>query len=168
MNITLTKKGHIKYNSQEKTIIYPNDYNSFLEQLSSNFNISSQNQIKSLLIIINKSLFKIETSEQYSNFLKDLPNDEIAQIIIFFNDNDTNIINFPSFCHICEVFPIQNIMFYCQKCDTNFCEECEKNIGYNHRHCYYKIKNMDQYEEVLNIKIKGWNNNKINKSKKKL
>ena len=50
-------------------------------------------------------------------------------------------------------------MFYCINCDTNFCEDCEKRLGYNHRHCYYKIKNIKQYEEVLDVKIDEWNKN---------
>ena len=82
-------------------------------------------------------------------------------IIKYFEDKGTT--NFPSYCHICQKFPIQNIMFYCINCDTNFCEDCEKILGNNHRHCYYKIKNIKQYEEVLDVKIDEWNKNKNEK-----
>ena len=64
-----------------------------------------------------------------------------------------NIVRFSSYCNICNKFPIINTMYYCQSCDLNLCETCEKKVGYNHRHCYYKIKNKEQYEEILNIKI---------------
>lgn len=62
--------------------------------------------------------------------------------------------SFPSQCNICQKFPILKIMYFCSKCQLNFCEDCEKNLGYNHRHCYYKIRNKEQYQEILKMEMK--------------
>ena len=72
---------------------------------------------------------------------------------LFKSEIPKKMIRYSSYCNICDQFPIVNIMYYCENCDLNFCEKCEKKIGYNHRHSYYKIKNQEQYEEILNIKI---------------
>ena len=77
-----------------------------------------------------------------------------------------NTVRFSSYCNICNKFPIINTMYYCKNCDLNLCETCEKKVGYNHRHCYYKIRNKEQYEEILNIKIDGIKKNRnINNTK---
>jgi transposase-like protein len=74
--------------------------------------------------------------------------------------------SFPSYCNSCQKFPIVKIMYYCDKCQLYLCEDCEKNLGYNHRHCYYKIRNKEQYQEILKfenqklyIKVKNENDN---------
>ena len=76
------------------------------------------------------------------------------------------VTSFPSYCNSCQKFPIVKIMYYCDKCQLYLCEDCEKNLGYNHRHCYYKIRNKEQYQEILKfenqklyIKVKNENDN---------
>jgi hypothetical protein len=72
------------------------------------------------------------------------------------------VISFPSYCNICQKFPIVKVMFFCLDCQLNLCEDCEKNLGYNHRHCYYKIRNKEQYQEILKMDAKEDDlNNKI-------
>ena len=221
MKNPMPKKAIIKYRSQKKTIILPNDYPTFLKDISSIFNITEQQKQK--IGITTNKLSKKLTSKEYIKFLKNIQKNEIPELTINLNEyndefnfiekdsydqdelalfnnksksigeefidleqilnqsieesnnelklnNDLfkseipkNVVRFSSYCNICDQFPIVNIMFYCQNCDLNFCEKCEKKIGYNHRHCYYKIKNREQYEEILNIKIneiiKNRNNN---------
>ena len=72
---------------------------------------------------------------------------------LFKSEVPKKIIRFSSYCNICNKFPIINTMYYCRNCDLNLCENCEKKVGLSHRHCYYKITNKEQYEEILNIKI---------------
>ena len=89
------------------------------------------------------------------------------------------VASFPSHCNICQKFPIVKVMYFCIDCHLNLCEDCEKNLGYNHRHSYYKIRNKDQYQEILKMEIKedemnnksknedDLNKNKIRKDKSK-
>jgi hypothetical protein len=80
--------------------------------------------------------------------------------------------SFPSYCNSCQKFPIVKIMYYCDKCQLYLCEDCEKNLGYNHRHCYYKIRNKDQYQEIVNLEGKEEEDNNqienITKSKTRM
>ena len=78
------------------------------------------------------------------------------------------VISFPSYCNICQKFPIVKVMFFCLDCQLNLCEDCEKNLGYNHRHCYYKIRNKEQYQEILKMEAKEDDlNNKIKNESEK-
>ena len=79
------------------------------------------------------------------------------------------VTNFPSYCNICQKFPIVKVMYFCFDCQLNLCEECEKNLGYNHMHCYYKIRNKQQYQEMLKMEVqkKEINNNIKEKNKNK-
>ena len=72
-------------------------------------------------------------------------NEEIAKSIL------PNMITFPSYCNMCQKFPIIKTMYYCKSCKLNLCEDCEQNLGYGHRHCYYKIRNKEQYQEIINM-----------------
>ena len=71
------------------------------------------------------------------------------------------VISFPSYCNACQKFPIVKILYYCNKCELYLCEDCEQNIGYNHRHCYYKIRNKEQYQEMVKIDSKKEEENNI-------
>ena len=75
-------------------------------------------------------------------------------------------ISFPTHCNICQKFPIMRIMYFCNECQLFLCEECEKKLGYNHRHCYYKIRNKQQYQEMMNMEIKKNESATKNKIKK--
>ena len=63
------------------------------------------------------------------------------------------VASFPTYCNICEKFPIMRTMYFCNECQLIMCDECEKKLGYNHRHTYYKIRNNDQYQEVMNMQF---------------
>ena len=61
-------------------------------------------------------------------------------------------------CNFCQKNQMVTV-FYCKNCSIFFCTDCEKKIGKNHQHCYYKIRNKEQFEEIC--KIHNSNNNKI-------
>ena len=66
--------------------------------------------------------------------------------------------NFNIKCNFCQKNQMVTV-FYCKNCSIFFCTDCEKKIGKNHQHCYYKIRNKEQFEEIC--KIHNNNNNKI-------
>ena len=250
-------EGIINFEGNQKSISFPEDYNSLLEQIISLFDISKEKQ--SFLITNYKNIYGIDANissqEEYSEFLKKVSENKISNIIsisfhqisknkiqryrediydkddeeedkdeITFNrgkmfstiqkkksgifedefdinnilnesiengKNDENNINninnsndnifkkennvnhhknnnfrndiaksvflptisFPSHCNICQKFPIMRIMYFCNECKLFLCEDCEKKLGYNHRHCYYKIRNKQQYQEAMNLEI---------------
>ena len=74
------------------------------------------------------------------------------------------MVSFPCHCNMCQKYPLIRIMFYCYDCKLNLCEDCEKYLGYNHRHCYYIIRNKDQYQEILKKELKKDELKKINKN----
>ena len=93
----------------------------------------------------NDNIFKKENNVNYhknNNFRND-----IAKSVFL------PTISFPSHCNICQKFPIMRIMYFCNECQLFLCDDCEKKLGYNHRHCYYKIRNKQQYQEAMNFEI---------------
>ena len=46
---------------------------------------------------------------------------------------------------------MNGIAFYCKNCSIFFCYNCEEEIGKNHQHCYYKIRNIEQFREISDI-----------------
>ena len=74
-------------------------------------------------------------------------------------------VTFPVKCNICQKFPVKTILYYCLKCNLFICEECENKIGYNHKHSYYKIKNKDQFNEIINMKTENQGMEVNNKNK---
>ena len=67
-------------------------------------------------------------------------------------------------CAFCKQKKKCDIFYYCKDCDLFFCKECEKNQGMNHKHCYFKIRNKDQYSEINELhsfgdKLENINNN---------
>ena len=77
-------------------------------------------------------------------------------------------INFNIECYYCKNNKMNGIAFYCKNCSIFFCYNCEEEIGKNHLHCYYKIRNIEQFKEIskahnnLNNQIKNPYNNNIN------
>ena len=64
-------------------------------------------------------------------------------------------------CSLCKNDIILGIIYYCKDCDLFWCSNCEKENGKNHKHCYYKIRNKSQYEQIYtSVNDKG-NNDKI-------
>ena len=98
-------------------------------------------------------------NESNENDENNINNDNNKIDNIFNNDIAKSVLppltNFPSYCNICQKFPIVKVMYFCIDCHLNLCEDCEKNLGYNHRHCYYKIRNKEQYQEILKMEIKN-------------
>ena len=121
-----------------------------------------QNSLKSEIyggggLVINKILNEnIENDE--NNKIDNIFNNDIVKSVL------PPLTNFPSYCNICQKFPIVKVMYFCIDCQLYLCEDCEKNLGYNHRHCYYKIRNKEQYQEMLKMETKKKEiNNNINK-----
>ena len=108
-------------------------------------------------------------NESNENDENNINNDNNKIDNIFNNDIVKSVLppltNFPSYCNICQKFPIVKVMYFCIDCHLNLCEDCEKNLGYNHRHCYYKIRNKEQYQEILKMEVKNKENNNINDKK---
>ena len=88
---------------------------------------------------------EVEKIDENNNNNDIISNNEIVKSVL------PNMVTFPIYCNMCQKFPIIKIMYYCKSCKLNFCEDCEKTLGYGHRHCYYKIRNKDQYQEILNM-----------------
>ena len=90
---------------------------------------------------------------------KNNKNDNINNNIINKNINNNIIsndqINFQASnvkfnlkCDICKKEKLFDIIYYCKDCDIFFCDVCEVEIGKIHKHCYYKIRNKNQYYEI--------------------
>ena len=56
--------------------------------------------------------------------------------------------NFNINCSICNQNKFTDIVYYCSDCKLFFCDKCEIDIGKIHKHCYYKIRNKKQYNEL--------------------
>ena len=66
------------------------------------------------------------------------------KIIMPVNNDKLNI-----FCNVCKHNKIIDVVYYCKDCNLFFCETCEIDLGRIHQHCYYKIKNKRQYDEMI-------------------
>ena len=117
--------------------------------------------------ILNDSFEEGQNDENNINNVKD-SNDKVD--IMFNNDIVKSVLppvaSFPTYCNVCQKFPLVKVLYFCLNCQLFLCENCEKNLGYNHRHCYYKIRNKEQYQEILKfenqklyIKVKNENDN---------
>ena len=67
-------------------------------------------------------------------------------------------INFNIECYYCKNKKMNGIAFYCKNCSIFFCYNCEEEIGKNHQHCYYKVRNIEQFREISNIHNNNLNN----------
>ena len=67
-------------------------------------------------------------------------------------------INFNIECYYCKNKKMNGIAFYCKNCSFFFCYNCEEEIGKNHQHCYYKVRNIEQFREISNIHNNNLNN----------
>ena len=68
-------------------------------------------------------------------------------------------VNFDIECNYCKNNKIIGKVFYCKNCSIFFCSNCEEDIGIKHPHCYYKIRNKEQYQEIS--KMHNNHNNKL-------
>ena len=103
-----------------------------------NESIDIKNNINNTNIILNNN------NKNNNNILKLNEENEDE-----FNENDEKnlaksvlipcSVSFPVNCNICQKFPVTKVLYYCHKCSLYLCQDCEQKVGYNHRHCYYKI-----------------------------
>ena len=68
-------------------------------------------------------------------------------------------VNFNIECNFCKNNKMIGIVFYCKNCAIFFCSNCEKNVGIKHPHCFYKIRNKEQFQEIS--KMHNNHNNQI-------
>ena len=120
---------------------------------------------------INKILNdSFEEGKNDENNINDINNSKEKGDIMFNKDIVKSVLppvaSFPTYCNVCQKFPLVKVLYFCLNCQLFLCEDCEKNLGYNHRHCYYKIRNKEQYQEILKfenqklyIKVKNENDN---------
>ena len=60
-------------------------------------------------------------------------------------------VDFKIECNFCKNNKMNGIVFYCKDCCIFFCSNCEEKEGPNHKHCYYKIRNKDQFKEISDL-----------------
>jgi len=97
--------------------------------------------------ILNESIDAKSNENNMNNSNKNIFKNEIIKSVL------PSLASFPTYCNMCEKFPIIRTMYFCNECQLIMCEECEKKMGYNHRHTYYKIRNNDQYQEIMNMQF---------------
>ena len=96
------------------------------------------------MISENKNI-NINKNENNINNIKINNNNQINKKIIMPSNNaKLNI-----FCNVCKHNKIIDVVYYCKDCNLFFCETCEIDLGRIHQHCYYKIKNKRQYDEMI-------------------
>lgn len=88
---------------------------------------------------------------------KSNPKEEINKIINEQIKLSQLAIDFMMKCDFCLKNEIKGILYYCQNCKKFFCSQCESKIGPIHPHCYYKIKNKEQYTQILELHKKIMN-----------
>ena len=96
------------------------------------------------MISENKNI-NINKNENNINNININNNNQINNKIIMPSNNaKLNI-----FCNVCKHNKIIDVVYYCKDCNLFFCETCEIDLGRIHQHCYYKIKNKRQYDEMI-------------------
>ena len=165
----------IKYFEKLENLKLPLDYNNFLKSVISLLNIK-KNQVKNIKIsYLNHSSQKtyiIHNNDSYIAFLNNYYKGYNKMINIeLFKEYENIPKNIGKFfiinCAFCKQKKKSDIVYYCKDCDIYFCKECEINKGKIHKHCYYKINNIEQYNEIKDFnnfynKLENINNN-INK-----
>ena len=178
-NKKLSDELIIKHNSNSSGNILNNidDNNdsiefSFLDEKKlSKENINYNNNIN---INNNRNENKINNINNNNNNMNNINNNNMNNNIINKNINsyygqnklvDNQIrgapisVNFNIECNFCNNNKIIGVIFYCKNCSKFFCSKCEEKISTIHPHCYYKIRNKEQFEEIC--KIHNNNNNKL-------
>ena len=110
---------------------------------------------------------------QYKNINNDINDDNKInnkQLIYKISIPELNR-NFNMTCEICKQNASSDIIYFCSDCKKYFCERCEADIGKIHKHCYYKIRNKNQYDKLnklFNISKDNSKKNIIENSMKKI
>ena len=68
-------------------------------------------------------------------------------------------------CGFCLHNEIKGILYYCKDCNKFFCSDCERNIGQTHPHCYYKIRDEEQFKILKDNYLIIYLQEKIQKGK---
>ena len=68
-------------------------------------------------------------------------------------------------CGFCLHNEIKGILYYCKDCNKFFCSDCERNIGQTHPHCYYKIRDEEQFKILKDSYLIIYLQEKIQKGK---
>jgi hypothetical protein len=79
-----------------------------------------------------------------------------------FDYRQNQLINLNMQCNYCKKIQTRGDIFYCRDCSLFFCSNCEQKIGINHPHCYYKIRNKDQFNEICYMHNSRNSKNNIN------
>jgi len=97
--------------------------------------------------IVNENIDEKNNENNENNINENIFKNKIIKSVL------PSVASFPTYCNICEKFPIMRTMYFCKECQLIMCEDCEKKLGYNHRHTYYKIRNNYQYQEAMNMQF---------------
>ena len=141
-----------------------------------NIELKLDNQNQNIIINNNNNMNKIiNKNKKEENKKNDIEND-LEPIELSFSDDESNkkdninfnkyhnnnniindmnldyrqnqLINLNMQCNYCKKIQSKGDIFYCRDCSLFFCSNCEQKIGINHPHCYYKIRNKDQFNEI--------------------
>ena len=145
-NKSLDKNVKIRGNS--------NDIDNDIESIEFSFldekNMSKEKNIKDNII-----LNKYKMGDNINNNI--INNNDI---INSYHHGQNQLVNMNMQCNYCKNIQTEGEIYYCKDCSSFFCTNCEKRIGISHSHCYYKIRNKEQFKEICNIH----NANNINKN----
>ena len=152
----------IFYKKPEIIIIQNNDdyrtfFNLNIKELYLDIKINSHLYLKSLDLIKKENNIKNEESHITikAKITKiDKPNkEEKMKSKININKCDKGInIHYGIKCNNCQLFPIIGCRYKCSICDNiNFCEKCEKKIGFSHSHPLIKMNTPKFQSMVLKI-----------------
>ena len=146
------KKNEIKNKEDNANI---NNINNIIQINNDNTN---KNNSENIPINIDENLEAMEFSylNADNNIIEKNNNKNNNQINNNINNNQINEQNNPSElnknfnidCSICKQNKFTDIVYYCSDCKLFFCDKCEIDIGKIHKHCYYKIRNKKQYNEL--------------------
>ena len=146
------KKNEIQNKEDNANI---NNINNIIQINNDN---SNKNNSENIPINIDENLEAMEFSylNADNNIIEKNNNKNNNQINNNINNNQINEQNNPSElnknfninCSICNQNKFTDIVYYCSDCKLFFCDKCEIDIGKIHKHCYYKIRNKKQYNEL--------------------
>ena len=146
------KKNEIKNKEDNANI---NNINNIIQINNDN---SNKNNSENIPINIDENLEAMEFSylNADNNIIEKNNNKNNNQINNNINNNQINEQKNPSElnknfninCSICNQNKFTDIVYYCSDCKLFFCDKCEIDIGKIHKHCYYKIRNKKQYNEL--------------------
>ena len=150
------KKNEIK--NKEDNANINNINNNINNIIQINNDNTNKNNSENIPINIDENLEAMEFSylNADNNIIEKNNNKNNNQINNNINNNQINEQNNPSElnknfninCSICNQNKFTDIVYYCSDCKLFFCDKCEIDIGKIHKHCYYKIRNKKQYNEL--------------------